>query len=167
MDHTLAMTSQAECPTGRVSDPPLLGILMLQTRFPRFVGDVGNPDTWAFPVLYQTVPDATVDAVVQTAPDVVWADRCRDAAQDRAQRGVSLITTRCGFLGPLHLRIGAGLPVPFVSTALMQIPLLRQLYGPARPMGVLTFDDAALSRTHLTTVCEKFVLAAVGNGFND
>lgn len=129
--------------------PPLLGVLMLQTRFPRPLGDVGNPDTWPFPVLYQTVSDATVDAVVQAvAPDPIVTDRFREVAQDLVQRGVGLITTSCGFLGPLHDRVSAGLPVPLISTSLMQIPLLRQMYGPARPIGVLTFDDVSLSRTH-------------------
>ncbi len=129
--------------------PPLLGVLMLQTRFPRLLGDVGNPDTWPFPVRYRTVPNATVDMVVQAVePDPVMTDLFRDSALDLVEHGVGLITTSCGFLGPLHHRVSVGLPVPFVSTSLMQIPLLRQMYGPARPIGVLTFDDVSLSRSH-------------------
>jgi hypothetical protein len=34
---------------------PALGIIMLNTRFPRVVGDIGNPSTFAFPVRYQIV----------------------------------------------------------------------------------------------------------------
>ena len=29
-----------------------VGILMLETRFPRIPGDMGNAATWPFPVLY-------------------------------------------------------------------------------------------------------------------
>ena len=43
---------------------PSLGILMLNTRFPRPPGDIGNPETWPFPVLYQVIEAATVDRVV-------------------------------------------------------------------------------------------------------
>ena len=35
----------------------MLGILMLQTRFPRLPGDIGHPVTWRMPVRYRTVPD--------------------------------------------------------------------------------------------------------------
>ncbi len=36
-----------------------VGILMLETRFPRIPGDMGNGLTWPFPVLYKVVPGAT------------------------------------------------------------------------------------------------------------
>jgi hypothetical protein len=29
-----------------------VGILMLETKFPRIPGDMGNGQTWPFPVLY-------------------------------------------------------------------------------------------------------------------
>jgi hypothetical protein len=32
-----------------------LGILMLEARFPRIPGDMGNALTWPFPVLYRVV----------------------------------------------------------------------------------------------------------------
>jgi hypothetical protein len=42
-----------------------VGILMLETRFPRIPGDMGNGLTWPFPVLYKVVPGATPDRVVR------------------------------------------------------------------------------------------------------
>ena len=41
-----------------------LGILMLQARFPRILGDMGNAQTWPFPVLYKVVRGATPERVV-------------------------------------------------------------------------------------------------------
>ncbi len=35
-----------------------LGILMLEARFPRIPGDMGNAETWQFPVLYRVVRGA-------------------------------------------------------------------------------------------------------------
>ena len=42
-----------------------LGILMLDTAFPRVPGDVGCAETFTFPVRYARVAGATVDEVVQ------------------------------------------------------------------------------------------------------
>ena len=41
-----------------------LGILILETRFPRILGDIGNPATWPFPILYKTVSGASSHRVV-------------------------------------------------------------------------------------------------------
>ena len=42
-----------------------LGILMLETEFPRVHGDVGNAATFDFPVLYKVVPGATSYRIVR------------------------------------------------------------------------------------------------------
>ena len=42
-----------------------VGILMLEARFPRIPGDVGNATTWPFPVLYKVVPAASPERVVR------------------------------------------------------------------------------------------------------
>ena len=42
-----------------------LGILMLETRFPRIPGDVGNAATFPFPVLYKVVQGASSERVVR------------------------------------------------------------------------------------------------------
>ena len=42
-----------------------VGILMLDARFPRIPGDMGNAQTWPFPVHYRIVRDASPDRVVQ------------------------------------------------------------------------------------------------------
>ena len=41
-----------------------LGILMLEARFPRIPGDMGNATTWPFPVLYRVVRGASPERVV-------------------------------------------------------------------------------------------------------
>ncbi|MGN6585834.1 MAG: aspartate/glutamate racemase family protein, partial [Rhizobiaceae bacterium] len=41
-----------------------LGILMLEARFPRIPGDMGNATTWPFPVLYHVVRGASPERVV-------------------------------------------------------------------------------------------------------
>lgn len=128
---------------------PLLGVLMLDTRFPRPVGDVGNPDTWPFPVSFRRVRGADVETVVRRkSPSAALVEAFRTEAMALNGQGARLITTSCGFLAPIQDRLAADLPVPLISTALMQIPLLRRIHGPRSPIGVLTFDADALSRVH-------------------
>ena len=45
-----------------------VGILMLETRFPRIPGDIGNALTWPFPVHYRVVRGATPDNVGGAMP---------------------------------------------------------------------------------------------------
>ena len=45
-----------------------VGIIMLETRFPRILGDIANAMTWPFPVQYRIVPGATPDNVVRKDP---------------------------------------------------------------------------------------------------
>ena len=42
---------------------PCLGILMLDNSFERYLGDIGNPATMPFPVLYRKVPKATTASI--------------------------------------------------------------------------------------------------------
>ena len=42
-----------------------VGILMLEARFPRILGDMGNALTWPFPVHYRIVRGASPDRVVR------------------------------------------------------------------------------------------------------
>ena len=74
-----------------------IGILMLDTRFQRFVGDIGNARTWPFPVQYRIVRDATPNRVTRPeGPDML--DAFKVAADELIDAGVDGITTTCGFL---------------------------------------------------------------------
>ena len=42
-----------------------VGILMLDAQFPRIIGDMGNAQTWPFPVHYKIVRQASPDKVVR------------------------------------------------------------------------------------------------------
>jgi hypothetical protein len=71
-----------------------LGILMLEARFPRIPGDMGNAVTWPFPVLYKVVRGAPER--VPAAPRPPRGVRRR---RPRASRGrAGNLVTNCGFL---------------------------------------------------------------------
>lgn len=120
---------------------PFLGILMLDTRFPRPVGDVGHPGSWAMPVEYVTVPGASPRRVVQQGdPDLLQP--FIQSGLDLVARGAAALTTSCGFLVQFQAALQAALPVPVWTSALLALPQLD------RP-GVITVDGQALGAAHL------------------
>ncbi len=125
-----------------------VGILMLETRFPRIPGDIGNAFTWPFPVHYRVVDGATPDRIV-----LQDARAMRDAFinEGRAlvRMGCDGIVTNCGFLSVLQNDLKAELEVPVASSALMQVPMIAQTLPPGQRVGVLTIAKDSLTPDHL------------------
>ena len=74
-----------------------LGILMLEARFPRIPGDMGNATTWPFPVLYRVVKGASPERVVLNGAAGLLEDFVV-AARELVDQGAEALTTNCGFL---------------------------------------------------------------------
>ena len=137
------MTATTPTPT------PHLGVVMLDTRFPRLPGDIGNPASFDFPVSYQRVSGATVGAVVDTRPlATTLADAMLAAALALRARGVSMIATSCGFLAGLQPRLAEALDVPVLTSSLCLLPALRARHGVDAAIGVLSFSKTRLSPHH-------------------
>lgn len=129
---------------------PVLGILMLETRFPRPPGDVGNPATWPFPVRMVRVPAATAARIVRAGtPDPTLLDPFVAAGHDLVAAGVRCLTTSCGFLAPYQAALTARLPVPVLTSALMQVPWVAATLPAGRRVGVVTVDAGRLGPAHL------------------
>jgi hypothetical protein len=124
----------------------MLGVLMLQTRFPRPPGDIGHPASFGFPVRYRVVPGAYPAAVVrgqdpaQLAPFIA-------AGAELVHEGARALTTSCGFLARWQHELQAALPVPVWSSSLLHLAQLQGLR-----CGVITIEAAALTPDHFTAV---------------
>jgi hypothetical protein len=118
-----------------------LGILMLQTRFPRPPGDVGHPASWCMPVRYRTVVGASPRRIVPASDDALLAPFV-EAARTLAAEGAAALTTSCGFLVRWQQALQAAVGVPVWTSALLGLPLLP------RP-GVLTVDADSLGPAEL------------------
>jgi len=123
---------------GRTTYGHAIGILMLETVFPRIPGDVGNALTWPFPVRYKIVKDATANRIMGKEPDAALLKPFVDAARELEAEGVRAITTSCGFLAIFQREIAAAVSVPVLTSALLQVPLAARLIGPNQSVGILT-----------------------------
>lgn len=130
------------------SPPPSVGVLMLDTQFPRIVGDIGNEHSWPFPVRFRTVRHSTaVAAVRQDAKALLPAFLAE--ANALIQQGSMAITTSCGFLVVLQQELKQALSVPVVTSSLMQIPSINATLPAGKSAGVLTMDASSLSAAHM------------------
>jgi len=125
-----------------------LGILMLDARFPRIPGDMGNGTTWPFPVLYRVVQGATpAKVVLEGARGLLPAFAA--AAHDLVSLGAEGITTNCGFLSLFQAELAGTLGVPVATSAIMQVPWVQSMLPPGRRVGLLTACRRSLSAAHL------------------
>jgi hypothetical protein len=125
-----------------------LGILMLDARFPRIPGDMGNATTWPFPVLYRVVRGASPERVVLQGACGLLDDFIA-AAQDLVALGAEAITTNCGFLALFQAELAAAVRVPVATSSLMQVPWVQATLPPGKRVGVLTVSKASLTPAHL------------------
>lgn len=114
----------------------MLGVLMLQTQFPRPPGDVGHPASFGMPVRWQVVGGATPGRVVQQGDESLLHPFIQ-AGLDLVAQGARALTTSCGFLVRFQQALQTALPVPVWTSSLLKLSELQ------RP-GVLTVDAASL-----------------------
>ncbi|MED5572521.1 MAG: aspartate/glutamate racemase family protein, partial [Pseudomonadota bacterium] len=128
-----------------------LGILMLETEFPRVHGDVGNAATFDFPVLYKVVPGATSYRVVREQ-GAGLDDAFADAARELVQIGADGVGTSCGFLSLFQSKLAAAAGVPVATSSLMQVPWVQRTLPPGKRVGVITISSGNLTPAHFEAV---------------
>lgn len=126
-----------------------IGILMLDARFPRIPGDMGNAATWPFPVLYRVVEGADPDLIVRRRA-AGMLEPFIEAGRDLIRQGAEVITTNCGFLALFQRELSEALAVPVATSALMQVPMVQAMLPPGRRVGVITISNASLTPDHLS-----------------
>jgi Asp/Glu/hydantoin racemase len=125
-----------------------IGILMLEARFPRIPGDMGNALTWPFPVHYRVVRGASPDRVVRRQAEGLLDDFIA-AARELVADGVDGITTNCGFLSLFQDELAAAVGVPVATSSLMQAPMIQATLPPGKRVGILTISAETLTQEHL------------------
>lgn len=130
-------------------DTAFLGILMLQTRFPRLPGDIGHPASFPVPTRRLVVGGATAGKVVRDAAQLAASGLLDDfiaAARQLQAQGARSITTSCGFLVLFQRELQAAVDVPLVTSSLLLLPQVLAREGQA---GLLTISAGALGADHL------------------
>lgn len=133
-------------PEGR---PGFVGVLMLDTRFPRPLGDIGNPASFPVPALTRVVRGARPGLIVQDAARQRSAGLLRPfvrVMRELEDEGAAAITTSCGFLVLMQRELQAASRVPVVTSSLLLLPMLL---GAQPQVGVLTISAEHLGAAYL------------------
>jgi len=126
-----------------------VGILMLDTRFPRIPGDMGNASTFPFPVLYHRVKGASPDRVVRQGQQELLPSFI-EGARALEREGVRAVTTNCGFLAKFQVEVAASVSIPVFTSSLMLVPLVHRMLPPKKAVGIMTVDASSLRPEHYT-----------------
>jgi aspartate/glutamate racemase len=126
-----------------------VGILMLDTRFPRIPGDMGNASTFPFPVLYHRVRGASPDRVVRQGQQELLPAFI-EGARALEREGVRAVTTNCGFLAKFQSEVAASVSIPVFTSSLMLVPLVHRMLPPKKAVGIMTVDASSLRPEHYT-----------------
>lgn len=132
---------------GRTNYGEAIGILMLDTKFPRIPGDIGNALTFDFPVKYKKVKGATSQRVVREADPSLIAPFI-EAARELEEEGVSAITTSCGFLAIFHDYLADAVSIPVFTSSLLQVPIVFRMLKKGQKVGIMTASKLHLTELH-------------------
>jgi hypothetical protein len=125
-----------------------LGILMLDTRFPRIKGDIGNAQSFDFPVIFRRMEGIGSADAVTAHPDRPRVLAALEAnARALADEGAIGLSTSCGFLALYQDDLAVRSPVPVATSALLHIKQLAD-----KRVGVITASARNLTPAHFAAV---------------
>jgi Asp/Glu/hydantoin racemase len=143
-----------------------VGVLILETSFPRIPGSIGNLNTFSFPVVYKVVKRTNVQNIILD-PDMSLISDFVQAGRELESEGVKGITTSCGFLGMFQEEVADAVDIPVFCSSLLQVPMALRMIRRNQKVGVITADSRNLSEKNLKPVGidkpERIAIAGMEN----
>lgn len=144
-----------------------VGIVMMETYVPYPPGSPNNALTFDFPVAYEVVAGATMDALIYAPQFDLLRDRFVDAAQSLAARGVSTIVGGCGFMVLFQRELAEAVDVPVYASSLVQMPLIAQSIAVGSSVGIITASASSLTARHMEIACAGLNIPYVVAGLEE
>jgi aspartate/glutamate racemase len=129
---------------GQVAYGYPVGMLCAQWHVPMVPGDLNHAATFDFPMRYLEVPGVS-GADVLRGNGTQFTAKLIDAAKTLEAEGVRAITGNCGFMAACQRDVAAAVDVPVFLSSLIQLPLLAELIGRDKKVGVLAANSEAVT----------------------
>lgn len=136
-------------PTIRRSFGQAIGLLLLDTVYPRIPGDIGNATTYPFPVRFKVVKGVHLEDIMCEKPDISVCRRFIEEAKELEGEGVRAITTSCGYFIYFQEEIANAVNVPVFTSSLIQVPFVAKILGKNKRVGIICASSKYLTKTHL------------------
>jgi len=128
-----------------------IGVLCLESYFPKGPGHIKYATTFRFPVCYKVVNGATPKKVVDQA-DPTLLKPFIEAARELEKEGVRAITGSCGFLVIFQRELADSVNVPVYISSLIQVPMVHCMLRRYQKVGILAAKKNKLTQEHLRAV---------------
>ncbi len=123
---------------------PFLGVIALDTAFPRILGDAGNAQSYGFPARIKVVNGVESLAIVKDGSIAAHlVEKLCNTAQELEAEGAIAITSTCGFLISVQSQIAEAVGVPVMVSGLSLFPFVDAIFG-GKPIGILTASKHSL-----------------------
>ena len=137
---------EAFMPKGQVIAGAAIGIIVLgNTWYPLFPGNVANATTYNFPVCYKPLKGGFSEIIVSPQPDPTLLKQTIGAGKELEQQGCRAIVAACGYFANYQLEVAAALNVPCFLSSLLQIPMIGRSLKPGQKVGIICADGDALA----------------------
>ncbi len=124
---------------------------MLETRFPRLLDDIGNPDSFAWALRCHVAKGASPARVIhENAHGLV--EPFTGAARQPAAQGCAAITSSCGLLALHQRELAAAVDIPLATSCLCKVANLAARLPPDLRVGLLNIAAEALSEAQKRAV---------------
>lgn len=143
-----------------------VGILILNASYPCIPGNVGNATSFAFPVRYKEVSEASINGLIKHR-DPALLKPFIQGAQELEAEGVRCIAGACGFMALFQREIAESVQIPVCMSSLLQIPFIRQILPANKKIGIVTANAASLTEEHFKAVGVSSLKSIVIQGLED
>jgi len=126
-----------------------IGVLSLESYFPKPPGHIKNPSSLPFTTTYEILHGLTVQKLLAD-PSPELLEPIISAAKRLEDQGVHAITGSCGFLAIFQKEIAEAVSIPVFVSSLIQVPLAYHMTK--APVGVITASASSLTDKHLEGV---------------
>lgn len=129
-----------------------LGIIVLDDVYPGFLGDVRNASGFPCPIQYELCEGVDIQALVFAEDNSPCLEPILRAARRLERMGCRAIVAECGYFACFQNDVAAHVDVPVFMWSLLQVPLIQQVIGPEKQVGILCSFKRFMTDTHLQNV---------------